>query len=151
MAAKNWTLAELTAKPLAELFGLSTAGEITGEMFLLVVGEQKKATDAALKAAQASRVDVTKPRIAKTGKVVVTAGFDMTAKQLMSTLKLAAELSAIVKAGLATDITETKIVERGGKPLPADKQYSEFRCGTVLLGFKREHAEAAREFFKAAT
>ena len=93
-----------------------------------------------------AKVDVTKPRLQKDGKLCVMPGTTFTAYQLVRTKQVCDELLAIAKK----EMSGAERIEAGeGRPNKAGEKdaFSKHYCGTLLVAYKPEHVAAVKAYF----
>ena len=120
----------------------------TQEILNQVVAGKLKPEDAAklIEANAPARVDVTKPRLQKDGKLCVMPGVTFTAYQLIRTKQVCDELLAIA----AREMAGTARIEAGeGRPDKPGKKdaFEKHFAGGLLVAYKPEHVAAVKQFF----
>ena len=118
-----------------EILAQVIAGKLTGEDAAKLIEQNTPA-----------RVDVTKPRLQKDGKLCVMPGTTLTAYQLIRTKQVCDELLAIAKAEIDKP---SKIEKAEGRPNKAGEKdtFERHFCGSLLVAYKPEHVAIVKQFF----
>ena len=121
----------------AEIMAQVIDGEITQDEAQKLASELE---------ARMIKVDVTKPRLQKDGKLCVMPGTTFTAYQLIRTKQVCDELLAIAKREMAG----AERVESGeGRPNKSGEKdaFSKHYAGKLLVAYKPEHVATVKAYF----
>ena len=118
------------------------------EILAAVISGKLKSEDAVklIEANTPARIDVTKPRLQKDGKLCVMPGTTFTAYQLIRTKQVCDELLAIA----AKEMAGTARVEAGeGRPNKDGSKdaFEKHFAGDLLVAYKADHVAAVKAYF----